>query len=186
MAILSLHPAPDEKEAKEFYFALGCCVNAWAFVDRQLYSLAQFSLKMSDKQTSFFFYQNRAFNQRLHFVDSALRMAISKEQFDTLWTPAHDRSKELSNTRNILAHHPAKRTAMASRDDKPLYIYTIHIEPYERILNREYKGLKGKTELDIDDLKEHLAEVESLVYSLGTLVARLRIMSRLGRGKRSK
>lgn len=45
----------------------------------------------------------------------------------------------------------------------------IHIEPYERILNRDYKGLKGKKELGISDLKQHLAEVEKLAHDLGSV-----------------
>ena len=73
--------------------------------------------------------------------------------------------ENLSHTRNIFTHQPTKHLGTA-KDGKPLDIYSIYIEPYERILNNDYPGLRGKTELDIEDLKQHDHELGELEKTL--------------------
>jgi hypothetical protein len=77
----------------------------------------------------------------------------------------HDEIKTLSHTRNIFVHQPTHRLGTA-QNGKPLDIYSIHIEPYERILNDEYPGLLGKDRLEIEDLKKHETEVSLLESKL--------------------
>jgi hypothetical protein len=48
------------------------------------------------------------------------------------WRPLHDEARDLSNARNILAHHPAKRIG-TSKNGMAFDIYSIHIEPYEHV-----------------------------------------------------
>jgi hypothetical protein len=74
--------------------------------------------------------------------------------------PLYDEILILSYTRNIFPHHPAKRGT--ARNGQALDVYSIHIEPYERILNKNYPGLRGKLELKIEDLKGHEALVADL------------------------
>jgi hypothetical protein len=71
------------------------------------------------------------------------------------------RTVALSHTRNILAHQPTLRLVTA-KDGKPFDIYSIHIEPYERLLNDDYPGLQGKDQLYIEDLKRHDIEASPL------------------------
>jgi hypothetical protein len=95
----------------------------------------------------------------------ALTMFLPKEEFEAEWRPLHDEARDLSHTRNILAHHPTKRIG-TSRKGMAFDIYSIHIEPYERILNDDYSGLRGKTELRIKDLRQHDTEVTVLESKL--------------------
>jgi hypothetical protein len=117
------------------------------------------------RETSLFYYRQRAFNQRLRFVDDALRSVLPKEQYKNDWLPIHTKVDDLSHTRNIIVHHPTKRIG-TSDGTKPLYIYSIHIEPAERLLNHDYKGLRGKEEIYVEDLRQHIADVETAESAL--------------------
>ena len=163
--IIAAFPAPDEKEMIAFYYELGNCVSRWAFVDRQMYRLCRFGLRMDARQTALFYYRQRAFNQRLRFVDDALRSVLSKEQYRDDWQPIYAKIDGLSHTRNIIVHHPSKRLG-TSDGTKPIYQWSIHIEPFERLLNQDYKGLKGKEELYIEDLQQHTIDVEAAEMEL--------------------
>jgi hypothetical protein len=164
-AVIKLQADPNSKEVTEFYRLLGMCVSSWAFVDRRLYEIFHHAIKLHYKHSAFLYYRNRAFNERLRVVDDALKMALTKEQFENEWRPLRDDIADLSHTRNIFAHHPTLRTG-TSKDGKPLDIYTIRIEPYERVLNRDYPGLRGKNELGVEDLMQHESEVGQLEMRL--------------------
>jgi len=161
--IIKLHPKPEEYLEAEikFFYTLGTCVNRWAFLDRQLYRLCRFALRSDARQTAFFYYSQRAFNHRLQYVSDALKTVLPLERFENEWRPLHNKIVGLARTRNIFAHHPAKRLG-TSDGEKAVYIYSIHIEPYERVLNRDYQGLRGKKELLLTDLEEHAIAVDNL------------------------
>lgn len=159
-------------EAIDFFRWLGMCVGTWAFIDRRLYQIFHHAIGLDQRQSAFLYYRNRAFNQRLRMVDDAVRMALSKEEFDLQWRPLHDQALNLSHTRNIFAHHPTMRVG-TSKDKKPMDIYSIYIEPYERVLNNDYPGLRGKTALETEDLYQHNLEAEQLESTLGTFAWRM-------------
>jgi hypothetical protein len=163
--VLKFNPDPDEPELIEFYSTLGMCVSSWAFVDRRLYEIFHYVLKMDSRQSALLYYRLKAFNQRLRLVDDALRSFLTKKAYTDEWGPVQARLVDLSHTRNIIAHHPTKRVGKR-KDGRPIYIYTIYIEPYERILNNDYKGLRGKDELGVEDLKEHDREIEKMEVDL--------------------
>ena len=75
------------------------------------------------------------------------------------WKVIRLRIASLLPVRNMIPHHPVMRTG-TSDGRKPIYIYSIHIEPYEAILAKEHEALEGKKEIDIDDLEEHSKSVE--------------------------
>ena len=54
-----------------------------------------------------------------------------------------------------------------------MYLYSIHVEPYERHLKKKPKGLNGKTEIDVDDLQRHAESVQGLEQDLEMLVKAL-------------
>jgi hypothetical protein len=164
---ISLRTNPDSKEAIEFYRRLGMCVASWAYVDRALYQIFHHATGFEQKQSALFYYRNRAFNQRLRLVDDAVRAALEKHQYEQQWKPIHKETKDLSYTRNIFAHHPTLRIG-TSREGKPFDIFSIYIEPYERILNNDYPGLLGKEQLEVDDLIHHEREVAQLESKLAT------------------
>jgi len=174
--IIAAFPSPDEKEMVAFFYSLGNCVNRWAFVDRALYRLSRFALKLDHRQSAFLYYRQRAFHQHLRFADQVLRTILPKEQISNEWIPLHNKVEHLSKTRNIFAHHPAKRLG-TSKDGKPHYIWTIHIEPAERILNWEYDGLQGKMELGIEDLEKHILDVETLELELRSFLRKIYLAS---------
>ena|SRR2546423_6981658 len=165
LVVLSMYPDRDEPGLVEFYFVLGSCVSTWAFIDRRLYELFHEAFRGDYRQSALMFYRQRAFNTRLRLVNDTLRATVSKDIFEHKWKPLSTRLDTLSHTRNVFAHHPPKRLA-SSKDGKPLYTYTIYIEPYERILNAEYPGLQGKEELTVDDLRTHDVELEAVERDL--------------------
>jgi hypothetical protein len=156
---------PETPEAVEFFRFVGMCVCAWAFVDRHLYRIFHHAIGFQPKQSAFIYYRQRAFNSRLRLVDDALKMFLPTRQFQEEWKPLYTRVDDLAAVRNIFAHHPPmKRDGVI--DGKPIVFYSIHIEPHELPLNNEYKGLRGKLELDLGDLKTHEKEVDQLHHSL--------------------
>lgn len=163
--LLKFYPDRHEPELVEFYTTLGMCVSSWAFIDRRLYEIFHDALKMDHRQSALLYYRKRAFNQRLLLVNDAVRSLVPANVFSTHWKTLHGRVVDLSHTRNIFAHHPTRRTA-TSKDGKAVYLYTINIEQYERILNQEYKGLLGKEALGINDLKAHDQELERMERDL--------------------
>jgi hypothetical protein len=163
--VISLHGNLNSSEAIEFYRWIGICVGTWAYIDRRLYQIFHHAVKLDQKQSAFMYYRNRAFNQRLRMVDDAVKMTLSKDEFNREWRPLHDETVDLSHTRNIFAHHPTLRVGTA-RDGKPFDIYSIYIEPYELVLNNDYPGLRGKKELLVEDLMKHDSEVTLLESAL--------------------
>jgi hypothetical protein len=159
--IVTLHTNPDSKEAVEFYRRLGMCIASWAYVDRRLYQIFHHATGFEQKQSAFLYYRNRAFNQRLRMVDDAIKMVWTTEQFDNDWRPLHNETENLSHTRNIFAHHPTLRVGTA-KDDQAIDVYSIYVEPYERVLNNNYPGLLGKDQLGVEDLVKHDADLAVL------------------------
>jgi hypothetical protein len=168
-AIFMLKGDPDDPEAIEFFRRLGMCICSWAFIDRRMYQIFHHATGLKQQQSALFFYLQRAFNSRLRLVDDALRVFLPPHQFQSEWSgwkDLRDALDYLSHVRNIFAHHPPMKR-MTTKDGAPFNLYTIHIEPYERLLNSEYPGLpEGKRELGVEDLKEHEAELEKLEQSL--------------------
>jgi hypothetical protein len=56
---------------------------------------------------------------------------------------------------------------------KAVYICGIHIEPYQRYLKRQHKGMKGKDVLLTEDLIAHSEKVEELTVELGVFAKKL-------------
>lgn len=172
--IIKLHPAPEEYKPAEKLFleAIGLCVTQWAFVDRQLFRLFNFGLGTKRSRSAAVYYRQNSLDQRLKLVTNVFENALSDEQNQTLWIPMLKTIRKLIPTRNIIVHHPAKRTG-TSKDGKAVYIYAIHIEPYELVLNKKYPGLHGKNELGLAELINHAEQVKKLEQSLIGLVGKL-------------
>lgn len=172
--IVKLHPEPEEYEPAERQFleAIGLCVTQWAFVDRQLFRLFNFGLGSKRSRSAAIYYRQNSLDQRLKLVTNVFEHALSDEQNKTLWNPTVKAIEKLIPTRNIIAHHPAKRTG-TSIAEKAVYIYAIHIEPYELVLNKKYPGLQGKNELQLADLNSHAAQVGKIEKNLVELVEKL-------------
>ena len=165
--IIRLHADGDSKEAVEFFHRLGLCISIWAYVDRRLYQIFHHATGFEQKQSALVYYGNRSFNPRLRMVDKAVKAELSADDFRDLWKPLHAEAHGLSYTRNILAHHPVHRLGTAI-NGSALDIFSIHIEPYERVLNDDYPGLQGKDQLEIGDLLKHEANIMELESKLHT------------------
>jgi hypothetical protein len=163
--IISAIPDPDAPEAVEFFRWLGLCISTWAFVDRHLYQIFHHAIGFEQEQSAFLYYRNRAFNQRLRMVDDALKMFLPNHEYTERWKPLRTEAENLSYTRNIFAHHPTLRTG-TSKNGQAFDSYCIYIEPYERALNNDYPGLRGKVSLELPDLRTHKMEVEQLIEKL--------------------
>jgi hypothetical protein len=167
--VVSLVPNMDAPEAIEFYRWLGLGVAVWAYIDRRLYQIFHHATGFEQKQSALVFYGDRAFGSRLDRVNTAVK---ATGQYVDEWRALRSRAKTLSHTRNILAHHPTRRIGTA-KDGKPFDIYSIHIEPYMKILDDNYPGLQGKAELRVEDLRQHDTEVTELESKLCDFVWRM-------------
>jgi hypothetical protein len=172
--IIKAFPAPEEyaEAENEFLRTLGLCVTQWAFVDRQLFRLFRFGLQTATHRAAVVYYKSRTLQQRIQFVDELLKQSLSLKQYEEHWCPFAKRLEDLVPVRNIIVHQPTRRLHTAKRG-KAVYEYAIHIEPYERMLNKNPKGLKGKSAIEIDDLKSHAEAVHDLERDLKSLVRRL-------------
>jgi hypothetical protein len=175
--IVKLHPDPEEYLAAETAFlrAIGLCVTQWAFVDRQLFRLFRFGIGASTHLAALVYYEQNTLGQRLRQVHNLLKSQLSNkgsEQHKLRWQTIYTRLNDLVPTRNIIVHQPVRRTGMASKG-KAIYVYGIYIEPYQRYLNKEHKGLRGKQELKTEDLNQHSIEVAALESDLKTFVRKL-------------
>src|SRR3954454_9572834 len=167
MPIITAQADLDRPEAVEFYRRLGMCVTSWAFVDRCLYQVFHHAVGLEQKQSALFYYGDRTFSRRLDLIDRALRDELSNQEFVEEWRPLRDATRDLSHTRNIIVHQPTLRTA-TSINGVSLEVYEIYIEPYERILNNDYSGLRGKETMGIEDLQAHEKDVGELHGKLST------------------
>jgi hypothetical protein len=163
--IISLQPNLQAPEAVGFFRQLGMCVAFWAYVDRRLYQIFHHATGLEQKQSALFYYADRTFSRRLRMVDKALKAKLPQREFGDEWKPLYNETLNLSYTRNIFVHQPTRRLGTA-RDRKPYDIYSIHIEPYERVLNDDYPGLLGKDHLSLDDLEKHESDVLQLEKKL--------------------
>jgi hypothetical protein len=159
-------------EAVEFFRRLGMCISTWAFVDRHLYRIFHHATGFEVHQSALVYYGNRQLSSRLRMTDKAAKMFLPQDVFLAEWRPLHNGTTDLTHTRNILAHHPSKRLA-TSKDGMAFDIYSIHIEPHERILNDDYPGLRGKDELLVEDLRQHDSEVTDLASRLDSFARRI-------------
>ena len=172
--VIKAFPPPEEyREAEsEFLRALGLCVSQWAFVDRQLFRLFTLGLQAATHRAALIYYTPKTLSQRVQFVDKLLEQNLPPEQYKTEWKPLFDKHDDLIPVRNIFVHHPTRRLHTA-KDGKAVYEYAIHIEPYERAIHKKHKGLKGKQEIDLDDLRKHAEAVNDLEQALLSLVKKL-------------
>jgi hypothetical protein len=177
--IVKLNPDPKEyiRAESQFLRALGLCVNRWSLVDREIYRLFRFALyrfgmKSASQAASILYYRQRQLQQHIQLAADLLVYAINDVEFREGWKPLRKEMEDLARTRNILVHHPGLRTG-TSKNGKAVYTYSIYIEPYERLANKEYPGLKGKSSLEIADLKQHAESVDAMAKKLAAFLKRV-------------
>jgi hypothetical protein len=120
------------------------------------------------------YYKQRQFQQRVQLTDEVLdpSLVLTEREYNDGWFPPRKKLQDLSQIRNIIAHQPALRTGTAKRG-RAVYLYSIHIEPYQLLSRKPNSILKGKKALEISDLKQHAKDVEGLVGELGLFLKKL-------------
>lgn len=110
--IIKLNPDREEYDAAETEFleAIGLCVTQWAFVDRQLFRLFNFGLEAKRSRSAAIYYRQNSLDQRLKLTTNILQHALTDLEFKKSWKPLLAEFEKLIPTRNIIVHHPAKRT----------------------------------------------------------------------------
>ena len=73
--------------------------------------------------------------------------------------------KQFRLVSSTLAHQPALRTHTA-KNNKAVYPYSIHIEPFELLSKKPNPALKGKDALQIHNIRQHAKEAEALIAEL--------------------
>jgi hypothetical protein len=168
--IIKAFPEPHEyqEDEKAFLCAVGLCITRWAFVDRCLFRLFRVGIGAATFRAALVYYDQHSINTRLRQVDSLLKELFSlpdHEEYRTRWKDLCTRINDLMPTRNVIAHQPTQRRH-TSDGEKAIYVYGIYIEPHQRHLKKEFKGMKGKDALQIDDLIAHADAAEDLVLEL--------------------
>jgi hypothetical protein len=168
--VIKLQPEPEEYVEAETAFlrAVGLCITQWAFVDRCLFKLFRCGIGAPTHRAAIVYYDQHTISQRLRQVDALLRGLFETDEYGELrgrWKQIRDLINELLPTRNIIAHQPVRRLG-TSKDGKAVYIYGIHIEPYQRYLKKQHKGMSGKDALVTEDLIAHSEKVEELTIEV--------------------
>jgi hypothetical protein len=175
--IIKLHPEPEEYVEAETAFlrAVGLCITQWAFVDRFLFRLFRRGLGAQTQRAAIIYYDQHSMSQKLRQVDALLNVLLAGEAQKELhewWETLRKQINELLPTRNIVAHQPVRRLG-TSDGKKAVYIYGIHIEPYQRYLKKQHKGMKGKDALVTEDLIAHSEKAEELAGELAVFAKKL-------------
>jgi hypothetical protein len=143
-----------EQDNHAFLRLIGECISLWAFLDRGLFDLTKAALGTDDTRTAIVFYSGRTIDNHLSLVDRLVKHGLSKTNFENSWRPLYKRIVRHLETRSIYAHQPKKRAGTT---------FSIHIEPAERVLGKQYQGLGGKQELSERDLRKHARSLGKLV-----------------------
>jgi hypothetical protein len=144
-------------------------------VDRFLFRLFRRCIGAPTHRAAIVYYENHSINQKLKLVDTLLKDLLEGDSFEELrgsWKSLREQINELVPTRNIVAHQPVRRLG-TSDGEKAVYIYGIYIEPYQRYLKKQHKGMKGKDALLTEDLVAHSEKVEELTVDLGAFAKKL-------------
>lgn len=179
---VKLHPEAEEFQEAETAFlrAVGLCITQWAFIDRFLFRLFRRGLGAATYRAAIVYYENHGMSQKIRLVDSLLRELFEGDAHAELrewWKNLREQINELLPTRNIIAHQPVRRLG-TSDGKKAVYVYGIHIEPYQRYLKKQHKGMKGKDTLLTEDLISHSEKVEELTYELAVFAKKLAYLFR--------
>jgi hypothetical protein len=140
-----------------FLRVVGECVSLWANLDRGLFDLTKAALKTDDLRTAIVFYSWSNISNHLSLVDRLMKNFLSEINLENDWRPLHKKIRLHLDTRSIYAHQPIKRSGT---------IFSIHIEPAEKILAKKYQGLGDKQELRERDLLKHAKSLVKLVKEL--------------------
>jgi len=168
--IIKLHPTPEEYEEAEnaFLRAVGLCITQWAFVDRMLFRLFRQGIGAPTHRAAIVYYDQHSINSHFRQVDALLKGLFEADEHKELrefWKELRQKITDLLPTRNVIAHQPVRRLG-TSDGEKAVYIYGIHMEPYQRYLGKPLKGMKGKDALVTEDLLAHVEAVEQLTFEL--------------------
>lgn len=168
--IVKLNPEPEEYIEAETAFlrAVGLCITQWAFIDRMLFRLFRQGIGAPTHRAAVAFYDQYSINSHVRQVDALLNGLLEGGEHKDLrqwWKELHEKIKELLPTRNVIAHQPVRR--IGTHDGrKAVYVYGIYMEPYQRYLKKQLRGLKGKEALGTEDLIIHAEAVEVLEFEL--------------------
>jgi hypothetical protein len=168
--IVKMHPDPEEYEEAEtaFYRAVGVCITQWAYVDRFLFRLFRQGVGAPTHRAAIVYYDQHSMSSHVRQVDALLKGLLATDEHANLrelWKELRQTINDLLPTRNIIAHQPVRRIGIHD-GHKAVYIYGIHMEPYQRFLNKQPKAMKGKDALVIEDINAHAEAVEELTLHL--------------------
>jgi len=168
--IIKMNPDPEEYDEAETAFlrAVGLCITQWAFVDRMLFRLFKQGVGAPTHRAAIVFYDQHSINSHFRVVDALLKGLLAEAEYKDLrelWKDVREEITGLLPTRNVIAHQPIRRLG-TSDGAKAVYVYGIHMEPYQRFLAKPLKGMKGKDALVTEDLNAHAQAVEELTLHL--------------------
>jgi hypothetical protein len=167
---VKLNPEPDEYIEAETAFlrAVGLCITQWAFIDRMLFRLFKQGIGAPTHRAAIVYYDQHSINSHFRQVDALLKGLLEGDEHKNLcelWKEVREKIAHLLPTRNIIAHQPVRRVGTHD-GQKAVSIYGIYMEPYQRFLKKQPRGMKGKEALCTEDLIAHAEAVEELMVEL--------------------
>lgn len=160
---------------EEFFAHLGYAIARWAYVDRALFKLCQYSLNTSEEKTAVVFYRSPQIGEHLVLVDRLMMITLNKQNA-TRWKAIFKMIENLLPFRNGIAHNPAAynigisglvigQPAPESGQSLPeietSHWWTIRTEP-KKLLRKSQKQF----EITKDDLIEHIKNVDHLLEKM--------------------
>jgi len=133
-----------------------------------LFRLFKQSIGAPTHRAAIIYYDQHSINSHFRQVDALFKGLLEGDEHKELrevWGGIRQTITDLLPTRNVIAHQPARRLG-TSDGKKAVYVYGIHMEPYQRLLGKPLKGMKGKDALVTEDLIAHVEAVDQLTFEL--------------------
>lgn len=169
-------PSDVNEKAKEFFYWVGLAITDWAKIDELLFETFSRAINTKRHLAAIIYYRTNTLGGRLTLVDEIICSMIPKRKSgehagatETAWKDFKVKMEDLLEVRNQLAHSPANPQAEFSANptdpSKPAVITDVWWASY--ITGAEkLRGKGAKSDLKIDDVKDHLAELIRLFVAL--------------------
>jgi hypothetical protein len=167
-----------QEAAAEFYMMIGYCVAEWAKVQDELFRICHAALRCPKEQAAIVFYRTPQLDARLTLTDELVRLILPKHTAGAhphadlkFWNDILKQTRELSSSRNRIAHHPVELRSAAKYWN--VSYWNVPPESWFEIYLSENEQLRGRSAdksqpLLLDDLRAHL----TLTRGIGELLPR--------------
>ena len=151
-----------QEAAAEFYMMIGYCVAEWAKVQDELFRICHAALRCPKEQAAIVFYRTPQLDARLTLTDELVRLILPKHTAGAhphadlkFWNDILKQTRELSSSRNRIAHHPVELRSAAKYwnvsywNVPPESWFEIYLSENEQLRGRSYLSTSSTVPLAI-------------------------------------